>query len=68
MGVIKEVEPDSSWWCAVKGKQALFAQGEILLVTRGKRKKKKKKVFTARAVRSCGISIAGDVQGLAQPI
>lgn len=68
MGVIKEVEPDSSWWCAVKGKQALFAAGGNPTSYKGKKEKKKKKVFTARAVRSCGISIAGDVQGLAQPI
>lgn len=43
MGVIKEVEPDSSWWCAVKGKQALFAAGGNPTSYKGKKEKKKKK-------------------------
>lgn len=42
MGVIKEVEPDSSWWCAVKGKQALFAAGGNPTSYKGKKEKKKK--------------------------
>lgn len=54
-----------------KDKGHILQQGEVLLATRGKRNKSVHSVGSRapeKAAQSCGISVPGDAQGLAQPI
>lgn len=64
------MEAGSSWWCAVQGQGAHFAAGGS--PTRYKGEKKSVHSMGSqtleKADKSCGISILGDAQGLAQPI
>lgn len=65
------MEPDSSWWCAVKEDKRHILQQRSPTRHKGKREKKcvssEGSQALEMAVQSCRISILGDVQGLAKP-